>query len=73
MELLNLSYSEIMKLSVMERRYWLGRKRKRIDEMEENNEKGGTMKKGGKTVVSGEAIKNVIKNKTIDGNTIPGL
>lgn len=73
MEVLNLPYSEIMKLSVMERRYWLGRKRKHVDEQEENNEKGGTMKKGGKTIVSGEAIKNVIKNKSIDGNTIPGL
>lgn len=73
MEILNIPYSEIMKMSVMERRYWLGRKQKHYDDLEENKEKGGTNKMGGKTVVSGEAIKHVIQNKSINGKSIPGL
>lgn len=73
MEVLNLPYSEIMRMTVMERRYWLGRKRKHYDELEEEKENGGTVKKGGKTIISGQAMKKVMKTKTIDGNIIPGL
>ena len=63
----NMTYSDLMKLSVAERRYFLGKKIHESDKNKENAENGGVNSNGGKTRISGEALKAKLTNKEIPG------
>lgn len=61
------SYSDLMMMTVFERKYFIGLRRRRAEVEEERAEKGGKSSSGGKTTISGEALKQSISNNEIRG------